>query len=313
MKDIANILQRIVDNIENVIIGKRETVELVVISLACNGHVLIEDIPGVGKTSLVSALAKSINASFKRIQFTPDILPSDITGFTMFNQKTREFEYRHGSIMSQIILADEINRTSPKTQASLLEVMEENQVTVDGTTYKVPKPFMVLATQNPIEYLGTYPLPEAQLDRFFMKISIGYPKNEDESRILANLQYENPLNNLSFVADSSDIIWVQEEIKKIHLDESLRNYIVAIVEKTRNHPDVVIGSSIRGSISLFRAAQAWAFYNSRNYVIPDDIIKMMVPVLSHRLVLSQGAKLKKIGVEDILKDIVQSVRVPMVR
>jgi MoxR-like ATPase len=313
MKDIANILQRIVDNIENVIIGKRETVELVVISLACNGHVLIEDIPGVGKTSLVSALAKSINASFKRIQFTPDILPSDITGFTMFNQKTREFEYRHGSIMSQIILADEINRTSPKTQASLLEVMEENQVTVDGTTYKVPKPFMVLATQNPIEYLGTYPLPEAQLDRFLMKISIGYPKNEDESRILANLQYENPLNNLSFVADSSDIIWVQEEIKKIHLDESLRNYIVAIVEKTRNHPDVVIGSSIRGSISLFRAAQAWAFYNSRNYVIPDDIIKMMVPVLSHRLVLSQGAKLKKIGTEDILKDIVQSVRVPMVR
>lgn len=313
MKDIANILERIVDNIENVIIGKRETVELVVISLACNGHVLIEDIPGVGKTSLVSALAKSINASFKRIQFTPDILPSDITGFTMFNQKTREFEYRHGSIMSQIILADEINRTSPKTQASLLEVMEENQVTVDGTTYKVPKPFMVLATQNPIEYLGTYPLPEAQLDRFLMKISIGYPKNEDESRILANLQYENPLNNLSFVADSSDIIWVQEEIKKIHLDESLRNYIVAIVEKTRNHPDVVIGSSIRGSISLFRAAQAWAFYNSRNYVIPDDIIKMMVPVLSHRLVLSQGAKLKKIGPEDILKDIVQSVRVPMVR
>lgn len=313
MKDIANILERIVNNVENVIIGKRETVELVVISLACNGHVLIEDIPGVGKTSLVSALAKSINASFKRIQFTPDILPSDITGFTMFNQKTREFEYRHGSIMSQIILADEINRTSPKTQASLLEVMEENQVTVDGTTYKAPKPFMVLATQNPIEYLGTYPLPEAQLDRFFMKISIGYPKNEDESRILANLQYENPLNNLSFVADSSDIIWVQEEIKKIHLDESLRNYIVAIVEKTRNHPDVVIGSSIRGSISLFRAAQAWAFYNSRNYVIPDDIIKMMVPVLSHRLVLSQGAKLKKIGPEDILKDIVQSVRVPMVR
>ncbi|SHI03563.1 AAA family ATPase [Clostridium intestinale] len=313
MKDIANILERIVDNVENVIIGKRETVELVVISLACNGHVLIEDIPGVGKTSLVSALAKSINASFKRIQFTPDILPSDITGFTMFNQKTREFEYRHGSIMSQIILADEINRTSPKTQASLLEVMEENQVTVDGTTYKVPKPFMVLATQNPIEYLGTYPLPEAQLDRFLMKISIGYPKNEDESRILANLQYENPLNNLSFVADSSDIIWVQEEIKKIHLDESLRNYIVAIVEKTRNHPDVVIGSSIRGSISLFRAAQAWAFYNSRNYVIPDDIIKMMVPVLSHRLVLSQGAKLKKIGPEDILKDIVQSVRVPLVR
>lgn len=313
MKDIANILQRIVDNIENVIIGKRETVELVVISLACNGHVLIEDIPGVGKTSLVSALAKSINASFKRIQFTPDILPSDITGFTMFNQKTREFEYRPGSIMSQIILADEINRTSPKTQASLLEVMEENQVTVDGTTYKVPKPFMVLATQNPVEYLGTYPLPEAQLDRFFMKISIGYPKNEEESRILANLQYENPLNNLSFVADSRDIVWVQEEIKKIHIDESLRNYIVSIVEKTRNHPDVIMGASIRGSISLFRAAQAWAFYNSRNYVIPDDIIKMAVPVLSHRLVLNQGTKLKKIGAEDILKDILKSVRVPMVK
>ena len=228
------VLRRIVDNIEKVIIGKREAVELVLISLICNGHVLIEDVPGVGKTSLVSALAKSINASFKRIQFTPDILPSDITGFSIYNQKTGEFEYRPGSIMSQIILADEINRTSPKTQASLLEVMEENQVTVDGITYKVPQPFMVLATQNPIEYLGTYPLPEAQLDRFFMKVSMGYPLPAEESRILSRFQQENPLESLRPVAESGDIISLQDKVKSVYVDKSLNNYIVQLVGQTRS-------------------------------------------------------------------------------
>ncbi len=312
MNNSMKILKKIVDNVENVIVGKRTAVELSVISLICNGHVLIEDVPGVGKTSLVSALAKSLNASFKRIQFTPDVLPSDITGFSIFNQKTCEFEYRPGSIMSQIILADEINRTSPKTQASLLEVMEENQVTVDGMTYKVPRPFMVLATQNPVEYLGTYPLPEAQIDRFFMKISIGYPSAGEEALILSRFKVNNPLENLLPVAESEDIIALQEEIKSIHVDKSLGNYIVDIVSQTRKHPDVSLGSSPRGSLSLFRASQAWAFYSGRIYVLPDDIKKMVIPVLSHRIILKQEAKLKKINPEDILNTIVGKIHVPVV-
>lgn len=313
MKNNSDILNRIIDNIERVIVGKRETVELVVISLVCNGHVLIEDIPGVGKTSLVSALAKSINASFKRIQFTPDILPSDITGFTIYNQKSGEFEFRPGSIMSQIILADEINRTSPKTQASLLEVMEENQISVDGRTYKVPKPFMVLATQNPVEYLGTYPLPEAQLDRFFMKVSIGYPLPEEESIILSKLQFNNQLDVIDPVVDSNEIISVQQEVKQIHVDKNLRDYIVKITGETRKHSHILMGASVRGSIALFRASQAWAYYNNRNFVIPDDIIKMVIPVLSHRINLKQEAKLKKLSVEDVLNLIIKSLYVPLVK
>lgn len=312
MNDSVRILKNIIDNVENVIVGKRYAIELAVISLICNGHVLIEDVPGVGKTSLVSALSKSLNASFRRIQFTPDVLPSDITGYSIYNQKTSDFEYRPGAIMSQIILADEINRTSPKTQASLLEVMEEYQVTVDGITYKVPRPFMVLATQNPVEYLGTYPLPEAQIDRFFMKISIGYPTNKEESYILSKFQLSNPLENLLPVAESSDIIALQEEIKTVHVDKTLSNYIVDIVSQTRKHPDVALGSSPRGSLSLFRASQAWAFYNGRNYVLPDDIKKMVIPVLSHRLMLKQEAKLKKINPEEILNTIVGRINVPVV-
>ena len=312
MKNNSDILNRIIDNIETVIIGKRDTIELVAISLACNGHILIEDIPGVGKTSLVSALAKSISSTFKRIQFTPDILPSDITGFTIYNQKSGEFEYRPGSIMSQIILADEINRASPKTQASLLEVMEENQVTIDGITYKVPQPFMVLATQNPVEYLGTYPLPEAQLDRFFMKVSVGYPLPDEENKILSNLQVKNPMDSLNPVVDSEEIISLQNEVRNIHVDKSLRGYIVNIIGQTRNHPQILLGSSIRGSISLFKAAQAWAYYNNRDYVIPDDIIKMVIPVLSHRIILKQEAKIKKISPEDILNSIINSIDIPMV-
>jgi len=312
MNDSVRILKNIIDNVENVIVGKRYAIELALISLICNGHVLIEDVPGVGKTSLVSALSKSLNASFRRIQFTPDVLPSDITGYSIYNQKTSDFEYRPGAIMSQIILADEINRTSPKTQASLLEVMEEYQVTVDGVTYKVPRPFMVLATQNPVEYLGTYPLPEAQIDRFFMKISIGYPTNAEESYILSRFQLSNPLENLHPVAESSDIIALQEEIKNVYVDKSLSNYIVDIVSQTRKHPDVALGSSPRGSLSLFRASQAWAFYNGRNYVLPDDIKKMVIPVLSHRLMLKQEAKLKKINPEEILNTIVARINVPVV-
>lgn len=312
MNDSVRILKNIIDNVENVIVGKRYAIELAVITLICNGHVLIEDVPGVGKTSLVSALSKSLNASFRRIQFTPDVLPSDITGYSIYNQKTSDFEYRPGAIMSQIILADEINRTSPKTQASLLEVMEEYQVTVDGITYKVPRPFMVLATQNPVEYLGTYPLPEAQIDRFFMKISIGYPTNTEESYILSKFQLSNPLEKLLPVAESDDIIVLQEDIKTVHVDKTLSNYIVDIVSQTRKHPDVALGASPRGSLSLFRASQAWAFYNERNYVLPDDIKKMVIPVLSHRLMLKQEAKLKKINPEEILNSIVARINVPVV-
>jgi len=312
MNESVQTIKKIIENVEKVIVGKRTAVELATISLLCNGHVLIEDVPGVGKTSLVSALAKSINASFRRIQFTPDVLPSDITGFSVYNQKTCEFEYRPGAIMSQFILADEINRTSPKTQASLLEVMEEHQVTVDGVTYKVPEPFMVLATQNPVEYLGTYPLPEAQIDRFFMKISIGYPTNSEESFILEKYQLSDPLGTLQPVADSNDIVSIQEEIKNVHVDKSLSDYIVNIVSLTRQHPDITLGASPRGSLSLFRASQAWAYYNNRNYVIPDDIKNMAVPVLAHRLVLKQEAKLKKVNPEDLVRTIIERVRVPVI-
>lgn len=312
MYESVSALTQIVDNIEKVIIGKRDTIELVIVSLLCNGHVLIEDVPGVGKTSLVSSMAKSIDASFKRIQFTPDILPSDITGFSIYNPKSGEFQYRPGAIMSQMILADEINRTSPKTQASLLEVMEENQVTVDGVTYKVPQPFMVMATQNPLEYLGTFPLPEAQMDRFFMKISLGYPSQEEESGILSKFQLGSPLQNLQPVAESGEIMDLQEQVRHVHVDDSLKDYIVTIVSETRRHQEVALGSSPRGSLAVFRAAQAWAFYKGRTYVIPDDIKKMVIPVLCHRIVLKQEAKLKKITSADILQKIMHTVRVPVV-
>jgi MoxR-like ATPase len=305
-------LKVIVENVEKVIIGKREAIELALIALACDGHALIEDVPGVGKTSLVSSIAKSIDCSFKRIQFTPDILPSDITGFTIYSQKTGDFEFRPGAVMSNIVLADEINRTSPKTQASLLEVMEEKQVTVDGVTYKVPRPFMVLATQNPVEYLGTYPLPEAQLDRFTLKISIGYPSLEDESRILDRFKVDNPLASLPPVADGKFILQLQEKVKKVHVDNSLNNYIVAITDATRKSEDVLLGASPRGSLCLYRASQAWAFYKERDYVLPDDIKKMAIPVLSHRIILRQEAKLRKVTAEDIIRSVLNSVKISLV-
>lgn len=306
------LLKAIADNVEKVIVGKRNAIELTLVALVCNGHVLLEDVPGVGKTSLVSALAKSISASFKRIQFTPDVLPSDITGFSIFNQKTGEFEFRPGSAMCQILLADEINRTSPKTQSSLLEIMEESQVTVDGTTYKLPKPFMVLATQNPIEYLGTYPLPEAQMDRFFLKISLGYPQPGEEVYILSRFLQNNPLETLEPIASSSDIIQIQEDVKNVHIDKTLKNYVVEIVNQTRKNEFVALGSSPRGSISVCRAAQAWAYYNGRDFVLPEDIKKMLIPTLSHRMMLRQEAKLKKMSSIDILNAIIEKVRMPLV-
>jgi len=307
-----SIADKVIGNIEKVIVGKRDIVELTFISLICGGHILIEDVPGVGKTSLAYSLAKSINCSFNRIQFTPDVMPSDITGFSMYNQKTGEFEFRPGSIMSHIVLADEINRATPKTQSSLLEVMEKGQVTVDGVTYKVPTPFMVLATQNPVEYLGTYPLPEAQLDRFFMKISIGYPSPADEAEILARFQVDDPLEKLMPVVETTDIIRLQEDVKNVYVDKTLNRYIVDIINGTRVHKDIAMGASPRGSLFLLRAAQAWALYNKRNFVIPDDIKKMAVPVVSHRIMLKQEAKLRGRHSEDIISEIINKIKVPVV-
>ena len=305
-------MREVIKNIEKVIIGKRETIELVLCSMVCGGHVLIEDVPGVGKTSLVSALAKSVDCSFSRIQFTPDILPSDITGFSVYNQKTGEFEYRSGAVMSQIVLADEINRTSPKTQSSLLEVMEENQVTVDSRVYKTPTPFIVFATQNPIEYLGTYQLPEAQLDRFFMKISLGYPEANEELDILNRYRSGSPLEDLRTVITSEQILAMQDQVPNIHMEKSISEYIVSISRATRENKLLALGASPRASLCLYRAAQAYAYINGRNYCLPDDVYELAVPVLSHRLTVSQEARLKKISAESIIKEILMNIKTPVI-
>jgi MoxR-like ATPase len=310
-ENFTNNLQDIISNIEQVIIGKREVIELALCAYLCKGHVLIEDMPGVGKTSLVSAIAKSFDCSFKRIQFTPDILPSDITGFSMYNQKLGEFEYRQGSIMAQIILADEINRTSPKTQSSLLEVMEENQVTVDGYTYAVPQPFIVFATQNPVEYIGTYPLPEAQLDRFFIRISMGYPTAAEESRMLERFRGKDPLETLQAVSDADTLFKMQELVHHVHMEPEINKYIVSLVRKTRSHPHVALGGSPRSTLSLYKAAQAWALCNERTYVVPDDVLTMAGPVLEHRLVLGQEAKLRNVTTKKVLEDAINSIKMPM--
>jgi len=300
-----NCTKKIISNIEKVIVGKRQAIALVMTTLACRGHVLIEDVPGVGKTSLVAALAKSVDGSFKRIQFTPDIMPSDITGYSAFSPKTGEFEYRAGAVMSQFVLADEINRTSPKTQSSLLEVMEENQVTVDGQTYSVPSPFIVLATQNPVDYLGTFALPEAQLDRFFMKISLGYPDDKEESRMLDKFKGKNPMDELTPVAGGDDIVAIQNLAELIHVDSDINSLIVTIARHTREHEDVKLGASPRASICLFKAAQAWALFNERDYVIPDDCIQMAHHVLEHRILMRQEAGVKKITEKDVINQAIE--------
>lgn len=313
MNNGLHILDRIVENVERVIVDKRHAIELILITLLCRGHILIEDIPGVGKTSIASALARSLNCSFKRIQFTPDIMPSDITGFSVFNPKTGEFDYRKGAIMSQIVLADEINRTSPKTQSSLLEAMEEKQVTVDGVTRRLQQPFIVLATQNPIEYLGTYPLPEAQMDRFFMRISIGYPSPYEELRMMYNHSGESPLSALQAVATSNDILQIQQIVEQIHVDRKIGEYIINLVQATRENDYVSLGASPRASINLFKAAQAWALYNGRNYVLPDDVMEMAPHILAHRILLKQEGKLKKLTQQDIVQMAMEATSIPFVR
>ncbi|MDL2232108.1 MoxR family ATPase [Ruminococcaceae bacterium OttesenSCG-928-L11] len=311
MKEKASeILGQIADNVERVIIGKREVIELILCAFVCRGHVLIEDVPGVGKTNLVSALAKSFDCTFRRIQFTPDIMPSDITGFSMYNQKTGEFEYREGAVMTQILLADEINRTSPKTQSSLLEAMEENQVTVDGRTYRVPEPFLVLATQNPVEYLGTYPLPEAQLDRFFMRVSLGYPSAADETNMLSIHNDKNPLDALTSVATARMLVEMQEYLGTIHVDERLKAYMVDLVRHTRENGDVLLGGSPRATLNLYRAAQAWALYQGRDYVEPDDVQRMAVPVMEHRILVKQDARLRQVTPRTVIEAAVSAIAVP---
>ena len=304
--------QLLTQNVGNVIVGKSAAVELIMIAMLCKGHVLIEDVPGVGKTTLASALAKSIDCSFKRIQFTPDITPSDITGFSIVNMKTGELEYRKGLVMSQMVLCDEINRTSPKTQSSLLEVMEEGQVTVDGVTYAMPQPFMVLATQNPVDFVGTYPLPEAQLDRFFMRVSIGYPSAEEETDILERYSSgKKPMEELRPICTSSDILRLQQEVEGVHASREVRAYISAIAAASRKSGALQLGVSTRAAISLLRASQARALLEGRDYVAPEDVQRMAEPVLAHRLVLSAEARMRNMTAERVLAGVMQGVQVPV--
>ncbi len=301
---------KIKENLEKVIIGKQDTLFLTVIGLLCQGHLLIEDVPGVGKTMLARSLAKSLGCSFKRIQFTPDMLPSDVTGVSIYNQNTRDFEYRAGPIMAHIVLADEINRATPKTQSALLEAMEEHQVTVDGITYQTPDPFMILATQNPIEYEGTFPLPEAQLDRFLMQIDLGYTSKPNEIHILELQQLQHPILSLSDVAGIEEIKQMQEMIKYVHVSDPVKEYIVSIVRQTRDHPDVFLGSSPRGSLGLYRATQARAAMLGRDYVLPDDVKALARSVLAHRIVVNPAARLKDISGKEIIEEIVYSMHIP---
>jgi MoxR-like ATPase len=299
----------IVGNIEAVIAGKHEAVELTVLCLIAGGHVLIEDIPGVGKTSLVSALAKSINCNFKRIQFTPDVMPSDVTGFSVYNQKSGEFEFRPGAAMSNIVLADEINRASAKTQSAMLEIMEERQVTVDANTYVMEQPFMVLATQNPIESLGTYQLPEAQIDRFMIKLSIGYPACEDEIKIV--MQGERAKKAIGHVAEKVDVRALSDASGRVVCAKSVTEYIVRIIEATRNHSDIKLGSSPRGSIALYKLSRAYALSRGRNFVLPDDVKYLAPYVLGHRLILTHAAAVSKKSPAEIIKSIVKEIAVPV--
>lgn len=304
-----NAILKIVDNIETVIVGKRDIVEIVVLAMIAEGHVLIEDVPGTGKTSLISALAKTVNCDFKRIQFTPDVMPSDVSGFSIYNQKTGEFEFRHGAAMSNIVLADEINRASAKTQSAMLEIMEEKQVTVDSNTYKMERPFMVLATQNPIDQLGTYKLPEAQIDRFMIKISVGYPAYEDEVRIV--LGVEEAKKKISYIASKQDVIRLIDDAERVAVSDLVAAYIVSLVAATRNHSEIKLGSSPRGSIALKRLSRAYALFCGRNYVTPDDV-KLMAPyVLGHRVTLTNGAKNEGKTGEDVINDIIRDITVPV--
>jgi MoxR-like ATPase len=310
MTDIQAFGKKLTSNLEKVIVGKHQTIETIVVSLLCQGHVLIEDVPGVGKTVLARSLAKSLGCSFNRLQFTPDMLPSDVTGVSIFDQSKRVFEFRPGPVFAQIVLVDEINRATPKTQAALLESMEEKQVTVDGITHSLPTPFMVLATQNPIEYEGTFPLPEAQLDRFLLRVRLGYPNPVDEIEILERQQLRHPIETLKAVIAIEELRLAMDEIKKVFVSNPVKRYLVDIVNRTRQSPDVYLGASPRGSLALFRTGQAVAALTGRKYVLPDDIKRLAIPVLAHRVIVGPEARLRELSAEKIVEEILETLPVP---
>ena len=305
MEDVQKFVHALIENIERVIVGKRSTIEFILVALLCECHVLIEDVPGSGKTMLARSVATSLGISFKRIQCTPDLLPNDVTGVSIFNQKSGEFEFKPGPIFVNILLADEINRATPRAQSALLEAMQEQQVTVDGTTRDLPRPFLVLATQNPIEYEGTFPLPEAQLDRFLMRLSLGYPARADERQILVNLRREHPITKLGKVVDGHELLSLQKRIWDVNVDDTLQDYIVALAEATRTHPDLALGVSPRGSLALLKTAQALAAIRGRDYVIPDDIKTLAPLTLAHRLILKPEAELRGRTAHTILADVLE--------
>ena len=310
MADIQSFGKKLVGNLEKVIVGKRQTLDLIVVGLLCQGHILIEDVPGVGKTVLARSLAKSLGCSFNRLQFTPDMLPSDVTGVSVFDQLKRSFEFRPGPIFAQVVLVDEINRATPKTQAALLEAMEEKQVTVDGETHMLPHPFMVLATQNPIEYEGTFPLPEAQLDRFLLRVRLGYPSPTDEIEILDRQQLRHPIETLESVITVEELQKAMEEIKKVYISEPVKRYIVDLVNRTRQNSDVYLGASPRGSLGLYRTGQTVAALKGRDYVLPDDIKDLAASVLAHRIIVGPAARLRELSAEKIIQEILESLPVP---
>lgn len=308
--DIHGTAKAIINNIEKVILGKRQPLVLSLVSLFCEGHVLLEDVPGVAKTMLARALAKSVGCVFKRVQCTPDLLPGDVTGASIFNQKTTEFEFRQGPIFANIVLADEINRATPRTQAALLEAMAERSVTVDGTTYNLQRPFFVIATQNPVDHEGTFPLPEAQLDRFLIRLSLGYPTLEEESAMLERLQREHPIDRLESVVSGAHVAACQEAVREVFIHPRVRQYMLEIVHSTRDHDDISLGGSPRASIALFRTSQALAAIRGRNFVQPDDVKRMAAPVLLHRLILRPESRLRKVTPEKVLDEVMEQVRVP---
>ncbi len=308
--NVQSIAQRLLANVEKVIVGKSGEVQMTLIGLLCQGHLLIEDVPGVGKTMLAKSIARSLGTSFNRLQFTPDMLPSDVTGVSIFNQQTRQFEFRPGPVFAQIVLGDEINRATPKTQAALLEAMEEKQVTVDGETHPLPRPFMVLATQNPIEYEGTFPLPEAQLDRFLLRLSLGYPSASDEIRILEGQQFAHPVETLEQVVTIEELLGAQTAVRHIHVAPPVKAYIVEIAAQTRRHQDVYLGASPRGSLALFRSAQARASIEGRDYVIPDDVKALADSALAHRVIIGPAARIKNVDARAVVKEVLASVPVP---
>jgi MoxR-like ATPase len=303
--------KRVVDNVERVIVGKRETIELALVALLCDGHLLLEDVPGVGKTMLARALATSIGGTFRRVQFTPDLLPNDVTGVSVFNQRSGEFEFRAGPVFANVLLADEINRATPRTQSALLEAMGERQVSVDGVTRRLSRPFLVLATQNPVEYEGTFPLPEAQLDRFMLRVRIGYPSFEDERQITLNVQHGHPIDTLEAVATPDELVALQAQVSDVYVEDSVRDYVVRLVRATREHGDVALGSSPRGTLALLRASQALAAVGGRDFVLPDDVKRLAPNALAHRLILRPESQIRARSGDSVVANLLETIDVPV--